>query len=130
MYALSSRQKKSLLVRGTPLLIALPLPATPPDDLLAHARAAITGVEPSLIVSATEEEILVQLPALAGTKSLASIFGEICDRAAPNLPEPLTVVVIVARLEPRGSRHKPDPIAWPATYQDSQGTIWPKEQKK
>jgi hypothetical protein len=110
-YELSNRQRKSLLVRGTPLRIALPVPPHEIEDPMSWAQSVLPRDVRQYVRSAEEQEITVD-PLTIG-ENLTGVLGAIreYDRDQPRWL--LTVVVVVVTLEPDDIRHKPERLAWP-----------------
>lgn len=123
-YHLSNAQRKELLVRGTPLAIALPTPIDDPPDWLAWARAAL-GDE-GQYVSRRPEIISMAVGPRKSDAGLTSVIGGFVDA----LTEPFCWLVEVAIVEldpPTAPRHKRAKVQWPGSVQTKYGR-WPKKE--
>lgn len=114
-FSLSSSQQKSLLIRGQPLLIALPMQRDCETDEAARQLAAEWLVLPAgcRIVSASIQEIEVEPPRKPSTESLPTLLGAIL-RDAPGTPWLITrQVVIITLVRGPDERHNPSAPMWP-----------------
>lgn len=113
IYLLSNRQRKDLLVRGTELQIALPVPPHEIDDPTDWAKSVIpSDLRDMVFGSAEETEVYVRALKKDLRDDLTSHFGEIYEEPdADSLM--LTIVAVVITLRPPNCRHKFDKIQWP-----------------
>lgn len=114
IYRLSNAQAKELLVRGTELQIALPVPPHEVADPLAWARSALEPQIAELCVEAEETELSVAALRKPTPRTLADHLGHIHHDGSPQQLLQ-TVVVILVTLRPRQRRHTASRIQWPHT---------------
>lgn len=121
-YTLSNAQQKELLVRGQPLLIALPLPRSDPETnarALAEARRLLVLPEGVRIVSAEVDEVWVQAPerhpwpAESLTQWLGPIVGEAALGQVPAETLIVRHVAILALVRGPADRHPLTSPQWP-----------------
>lgn len=115
-YRLSRRQAKEFVTRGRQLLLALPLPAFDPGDLLRFARRALPSIDPARITSAEERELACD-PTSASPGGVTGFLGPIL---APGLKYKLWHVCIpccVVTLTPERGHSSAGKIQWP-------GELW------
>ena len=115
LYSLSNRQRKEYLDRGTPLLLAIPAPAAPPDDPLAWARSVLDlpAADVSLAHEEAEDEVTVTAPSHRGPRtSVASTLGAIQDDPLDDWT--IQIPVVVVKVSRGSGRHKPGRLQWPA----------------
>lgn len=112
MYHLSNRQRKELLVRGTQLRLALPVPPHAVDDPRDWAASVLTTDVRDMVTEAEETELTVSAIRRTANDQLVSHLGEILD---PDCGQYLlTVVVILVTLRPPNCRHTSlAPPQWP-----------------
>jgi len=123
-FRLSNAQRKDLLIRGTPLAVALPVPVTDPDDWFEWARKSLC--EEGIYVAGVDvQTITVAPPSGAG---LTGIIGRIVHDDAANA-DVLTwgVEVLVCDLDPPTKPRQPRKrLQWPQ-YAESIAGKWPAE---
>ena len=122
-YHLSGRQLKSLLIRHTPICIALPAPEDDPPDWLAWARSVLDADVRTHLVSA-EPDVITLGPG-RGSDGLASVIGEIEPRDRSIVWQ---VEVVICDLNPIKSLHKRERLQWPKCV-DTESGRWPREQQ-
>ena len=111
-YELSNRQRKSLLVRGTPIRIALPVPPHAIDDPADWARSVLPVDLRQCVVRAEESEITVD-PRVGGDH-LSGVLGAIVDYDRDQPRWLVTVMAVIVEMSPHNPRHKPETaIQWP-----------------
>jgi hypothetical protein len=120
-YHLSSRQTKALLIRHTPLQIAIPAPEVDPPDWLEWARSVMDSDIRDHITRAVAGVIAVGPP--RGSDGLASVIGEIDphDRSLVWMVE-----VVLLDIQPIKSLHPCLRLQWPKCV-DTAGVRWPLE---
>lgn len=122
IYHLSNAQRKELLVRGTPLAIAIPVPMDDPPDWLAWAQAGLGDL--GRYVSRAPEIMSLPVGPLRSDSGLTSVIGGFVEAS----PDSLYWIVEVAVVEldpPDKSRHKRSKVQWPGSVQ-TKYTTWPK----
>lgn len=120
-YHLSSGQLKSLLLRHTPIRIALPAPEDDPPDWLAWARSVLDDDVQDHLVSAVPDVIAVG-PG-AGHEGLESVIGRIEPRDRSLV---WMVEVVVCDLDPVKILHPRARTQWPKSV-DTSGGRWPRD---
>jgi len=115
-FILSNTQKKDLLIRNTPILVALPAPAEDPEDWLTWARESI--IDQGDCVTFACPELLTVAPS-PGRAGLDGFFGQIVSHARigndvkswdvsddPSMAHKLTLRVdaVICYLEPTKAR--------------------------
>ena len=120
-YHLSNGQLKSLLIRHTPIRIALPAPEDDPPDWLEWARSVMDQDIRDRIVRA-EPQVIAVGP-VGSRDGLAGVIGEIepLDRSLIWLVE-----VCIVDLQPRKKLHPPARLQWPKSVDTPSGR-WPIE---
>jgi hypothetical protein len=120
-YHLSNGQLKSLLIRHTPIRIALPAPEHDPPDWLEWARAVMDDDIHDRIVAA--EPAVIAIGPHRAAEGLGSIIGEIepRDRSLIWLCE-----VCIVNLQPLKKLHPPTRLQWPKSVDTASGR-WPLE---
>jgi hypothetical protein len=120
-YTLSNGQQKELLLRGQPLLIAIPLDRAVIDDgddaaAMQHAAESLVCPPGIRIVSARVDEIIVGAPSRHDwpPQTLAEWLGPIVPGDRPSTNPLLTShVVVLAIVAGPTERHDRKPPAWP-----------------
>lgn len=112
IFRLSNRQRKELLLRGTPLLIVLPAPRDCPDDdadVLKWARHALDE-DKRYVTRAYRDDVCVTPH---GGDGLAGVIGQIVQGRADELC--WWVDCILVELDPPTTpRHPRSRSQWPA----------------
>lgn len=111
-YELSDRQRKEILVRGSQLRIALPVPPYDLEDPLVWARDVLPADIRQLAISAEEAEIAVKaMRTTTAVPTLTSHLGEIVEDDTHMYCQ--TVVVVVVTLRPQHCRRDFPRVQWP-----------------
>lgn len=120
-FTLSNAQQQDLLIRGQPLLIALPLDRAAIADetdaeAMQHARESIVLPPGVIIASAEVDEVTVAAPSKTAwpPESLSHWVGSIVPCGKPSRAWLLTRhVVVLAIVRGLAERHPLKPPAWP-----------------
>lgn len=124
MYYLSGRQLHEI-DRGYCRYVALPMPATEPENLLIYARDHLS-LRRQLVLAAEEDQVTTWPK--AGGQGLDSVLGEIVyDQPVPATLT-LEIVVIVVTIGSR-QRHGTSKIQWPAGAAVADGIWLPRDFK-
>ena len=115
-YHLSNTQRKELLDRGSPLLLALPVPLDRPADLVAWARSVLELDVAPLVAEAQRRSIWVAIFSGRDRETLTGQFGRILHDN-PQGTFTLRVEVIAATIKPDKPRNPTRPLSWPAWVQ-------------
>lgn len=121
LFRLSNTQKKELLIRATPLRIALPTPPEDPDNWLQWARRSLLE-EGKYVTGVFVDRVFVTTPSIQG---LGSVIGSIVhgEPADDNLT--WGVDAAICNLDPPAPpRHGRLPVQWPL-YAEHNGVRWP-----
>lgn len=120
-FRLSNTQKKELLIRATPLRIALPTPPEDPDNWLQWARTSLLE-EGKYVTGVFVDRISVTTPSSQG---LGSVIGSIVHGEPAYDSLTWGVDVAICNLDPPASpRHDRLPVQWPL-YAETNGSRWP-----
>ncbi len=112
-YRLSNQQRKKLLIRGTAIRIALPVPPYDYGDPLEWARSVLPEDVVPLAREASEQELYVSAIRSPGdtlTQHLGHIIHEMLE-TSPVLVQ--VVIAIVVDLVPVSVRGRDQKIQWP-----------------
>lgn len=120
-YHLSGGQLKSLLVRHTPIKIALPSPEEDQDDFMKWAKSVMDDDVREYLFSA-ETDVIAVGPG-RGAEGLSSVIGEIDPRDRSIV---WMVEIIVCHFKPRKSLHPCARLQWPKSVDTASGR-WPLE---
>jgi len=127
IYRLSNNQRKELLVRGTPLAIAIPAPFSDPEDWLAWAKQSL-GDEGQYVHKVPEVMMLPVGPPNTDS-GLASIIGNLAT--ATEQPFHWLVEVAIVELDPPlSSRHKRSKVQWPGSVDtETAAGVFPRQKQ-
>lgn len=123
-FRLSNRQAKELVERGTPLQIAIPVPAhvdpatldTQVDGLL-FASVALHLPDGAKMVDAWLDRIPVSSNVRPGGTGLSAAYGHIIGEGEMRPASHLILAVVVDIQPPGTARHKSLPTQWPGAIQ-------------
>lgn len=114
IYVLSNRAKKELLIRGAPILLALPAPPVLVDDPLDWAKSVLPADLRADAVEAVEQEVFVQPRRSGEAATLTALLGDIPGPGAKD-KWGYWIAAVVVRLQHGEPRQKiPESPQWPA----------------
>lgn len=115
LYQLSNAQRKELLVRATPVFLALPAPPRDPRDPIDWARSVLPSDVRHLVHTADQESVEVAPKPTGPRNTLTDVLGAIVGPKPPASLYTVWIDCIVVCLLPPGdeARHKGGPVQWP-----------------